>query len=135
MADYTFTATNVAWVSGSRVTTKVAAETLTAGQIIYINADGAVAKADANASGKKDVAGIALNACGAGQPAVYQTSGEISFGSGTFTTADIVIPSATAGGLCPSSDLTTGMQPGVVGFAQNSGTLTLVLSNGTGITR
>lgn len=126
MADYSITAANVAKVSGDSETI-TAGEALTAGQAVYVNAsDGKIYKADANATGKDAAVGIALNAASAGQPVTVQKTGSITFG-GSGAVGDIVCLSATAGGMCPSGDLTTGDKVTPIGVLLTATSLVILL--------
>jgi hypothetical protein len=69
MADLTVTAAQVSPIFPrfAEIYPFVAAETITAGQAVYLTTAGKVGVADANASGKQQSRGIALNGGGAGQ--------------------------------------------------------------------
>lgn len=68
MADLTVTAANVGLVDPlhAEVYSFVAAETITAGQVVFLDTNGKVQLADANAAGEQQARGIALNGGGAG---------------------------------------------------------------------
>jgi len=66
MTDIVVTAAKVASNTGTLTRSYIAAETITAGQAVYKLAAGTVGVADANASGKQQYRGIALNGGGAG---------------------------------------------------------------------
>ncbi len=69
MADIVVTAARVApiWPNKCEIYSYEAAETITKGQALYFTSAGKVGVADANASGKQQFRGIALNGGGAGQ--------------------------------------------------------------------
>lgn len=69
MADITVTAANVgrAYPDRDEAFDLIAAETITAGQIVYQNSAGKAALADGSATGTAQVRGIALNGGRAGQ--------------------------------------------------------------------
>jgi hypothetical protein len=69
MADLTVTAAQVALVrpDEARVRSYIAGVTITAGQAVYLASTGKAGVADADASGKEQFRGIALNGGGAGQ--------------------------------------------------------------------
>jgi hypothetical protein len=69
MADITVTAAKVGVCDPMKaeIYPFVAAETITAGQAVFVDSNGKVQLADANASGEQQCAGIALNGGGAGQ--------------------------------------------------------------------
>ena len=125
-ADVSVTATNV------RVSTSGAAqimpgtfgETITAGQVVYQSStDAKFYLADVNVSGKTEIAGIAINGGAAGQPALICTE-DPNFTPGfTLTMATpVYVASATAGGIAPSADITTGWFATVLMVAKNTTT-------------
>lgn len=69
MADLTVTAAQVAacFPKQAEIYTFKAAETITAGQAVYLTSSGTVGLCDTNAAGKQQFRGIALNGGGAGQ--------------------------------------------------------------------
>lgn len=69
MSDITLTASRIAAVHPrfAEIYDFVAAATITAGQIVYLNSDGKLGVADANGSGTLQPLGVALNGGGAGQ--------------------------------------------------------------------
>ena len=69
MADITVTAAKVGVCDPlkAEIFPFEAAETITAGQAVFVDTNGKIQLADANASGEQQCAGIALNGGGAGQ--------------------------------------------------------------------
>lgn len=65
------------WPLEAEIRTRIAAEALTAGQSVYINSNGKVAKTDASSAGTTVFRGIALQSVGAGQAVDVQIDGEI----------------------------------------------------------
>lgn len=131
-ADITVTATSVTRSTGEQ-TTYLAGETITAGQCVYVETDGKVWKSDSNASGKKDLLGIALNGGAVNQPIIVQTSGTIAIG-GTVTVGTIYVVSATAGGIAPHTDLATGWDVIIIGVGATSSTISLdIFDSGTAV--
>lgn len=130
-ADLSITTTSVAEGTGARKTTGTAGEAITIGQSLYYNStDSKWYKADANATGKDAVAGIALStAAAAGQPVVVQTEGQITIGA-TVAIGTIYVQSATAGGICPSTDLVTGMKTAIIGIAVTAAIIDLEFNAG-----
>lgn len=61
MTDITVTAAKVAKQADTKTRSFIAAETITAGQALYMLTTGTVGVADANSSGKEQFCGIALN--------------------------------------------------------------------------
>jgi hypothetical protein len=71
------TATLVAKNQGTLTRSYIAAETITAGQAVYKLAAGTVGVADANASGKQQYRGIAINGGAAGVPIMVAYFGPV----------------------------------------------------------
>lgn len=125
MADISITAANVVRVSGEQVS-GVAGATITAGQPVYLDSTTSTyLLSDANASGKDAVSGIALNGAAAGQPLVVAKSGSVLTIGATVVVGTIYVLSATAGGICPASDLATGHKTTVLGVATTAARLQL----------
>lgn len=112
----------------------VAGAVITAGQPVYIDtANSNVLKpADANASAlTSTVAGIALNGGSTGQPITYVYEDATFTPGGTLTVGQIYCLSATAGGIAPVADLTTGDYPVVLFIAKTTTTAVLKIVRGT----
>ena len=79
MADIALTAAQIAPVypHQAEIYDMVAAETITAGQAVYLTSAGKAGVADANASGKQQVRGIALSGAGAGQAVSVLVRGHV----------------------------------------------------------
>ncbi len=126
MADISITAANVVGQGGAKTTSGVAGAAVTAGQVGYLDATTGTWKlADNNSAtaAARSPQGIFLNSAASGQPVKVATSGPVTIG-GTLTAGVAYYLSATAGGICPVADLTTGHYPTIVGIA----TSTTVLS-------
>ena len=80
MADITVTAAQVAalFPDKAEIVDMIAAEAITAGLAVYQDANGKAGIADANASGKQQFRGIALNAAGAGQAVSVLVRGHVA---------------------------------------------------------
>ena len=118
MADLSITAASVIPSANARRISRVAASTITAGQVVYQLAAGTVALADANgASPLFNVFGIAENGGGAGQRISIVTEDPAFALGATVAVGDVVILSATAGGIAPVADATTGHYVTVLGVA------------------
>jgi hypothetical protein len=118
MADLTVTAASVLWTSGNK-TSGVAGEALTAGQSVYLKAsDSKIWKAQCDGtSAEAEAVGVALHAAGANQPIVYATQGSvINIGATTAKTTTYMV-SATAGGVAPQADLTSGQYITRLGYS------------------
>lgn len=134
MADLTITATSVVNVSGT-VVAGILGETVTAGQTVYLKASDSrywLAQADGTAA-EADVKGIALNGGAAGQYVAVCESGAITIGATTAKNTTYV-QSSSGGGICPTSDLTTGWFHTRIGYATSSGGAFVVDRRATGVT-
>lgn len=80
MSDITVTAAKVGAIfpDKAEIYDFIAGATITAGQPVYVASTGKVSPADANASGKEQVRGIALNGGGAGQAISVLKKGHVS---------------------------------------------------------
>jgi hypothetical protein len=131
MADITITAANVVAGASAQYYDTTAGATITAGQTVYIDAsDSNKAKlADANASSTTaTVKGVALNGASSGQPVKIQTSGSLTIGA-TITSGGVYVQSATAGGIAPVADLTTGWRTSIIGIGTSTSVLKLFVNN------
>lgn len=132
MADISVTAANVG-IKGPCVLKSVqVGENVTQGQSGYFNVgDTLYCKADANASAATAAAkGVFLSAASANGWAVFAETGAINPGA-TLTVGETYFVSATAGGIAPSGDVTTGWHPRLLGQATAADTLVLAPSGGT----
>lgn len=106
MADIAQTAANVLASSTASTTEGIAGEAITAGQPVYKDSStGKLLLADANVLAKINVIGIALHGAALNQPLKYVTKdAQLTLG-GTIAAGDMIILSATPGGICPVADL------------------------------
>lgn len=136
MADLTITPANVA-LAGSGASTQIvqAGEAVTQGEPLYKSAaDDKYYLADANASSATaDVLGIALTPAATDGYLVMQKSGPINLGA-TLTANETYVVSATAGGIAPIGDLTTGDYTSIIGVANTTSKLTIDLHK-TGVAK
>ena len=111
-ADVSVTAANVrVSTSGdAQIMPGTFGETVTAGQVLYQSStDARFYLADVNVAGKTVIAGIAINGGAAGQPALVCTEDpNFTPGFTLSTSAPFYVASATAGGIAPVGDVTTG---------------------------
>jgi hypothetical protein len=122
-ADLTITAANVVPGANATLTRGTAGATITAGQLVYYDSAARTYKlADANASATTAaVIGLAANGASAGQPlTVIIEDDDLTVGATLSTSAPVYILSATAGGIAPVADLTTGWYPAVVLVAKST---------------
>lgn len=97
--------------------TRLAAETITAGQSLYAPASTTCGLADSDAAGKTTVIGVALNGGATGQPIVYaKTGGTITLGATMVAGLDYYL-SATAGGIEVVAGVTSGCRKVRIGYA------------------
>lgn len=131
MSDLSITVANCVNINAP-TRTKIATETITQGQPVYLASASTVGKADNNAAGKTTVEGIALNPCTAGQPCTYAygTGGTYSITLGVTSTAGLDhYLSSNAGGICPVGDVTSGMRKFRVGYFSTTTTFQLDLKD------
>lgn len=110
MADITLTAANIARVfpRADEVFTVTLAETVTKGQILYQLSTGLFGVADANASGKQQARGVALEGGGAGQAVLILKRGVVAGFNVSGLDADVpVYLSDTAGALADGNGTMT----------------------------
>lgn len=119
MADISITAASVIPSANAELYRKTAAATITAGQVVYLLANGTVGLADANgASPLYNVFGIAVTGGGAGQViTVCRKDAALVIGA-TLVIGDTLWLSATPGGITSTAaDIVTGMFNTVLGVA------------------
>jgi hypothetical protein len=97
------TVANVARNQGTLTRSYIAAETITAGQAVYKLAAGTVGVADANASGKQQYRGIAINGGAAGVPIMVAYFGPVEGFTFTQDVDTFIYLSDTAGELADSN--------------------------------
>lgn len=126
-ADLSITATNVIPSSAAVIQTGTAGEALTAGQLVYKKAtDRKFYKADCDSATAevRDCYGIAVTSSGAGAPvSVVIEDPSLQIAASGLTNGTIYILSATAGGLAPAADATTGWYVTVVAVAKSATTI------------
>lgn len=120
MADYTITPANVTLVSTSvhklNIGRHNAGVAIDAGEHCYLDANNLWQLVDANASTAHGLErGVAYSSAGAGQPLSVCIRGTLDFAGTTFTAGIPVFASANAGGLAPSTDLTSTWYPFYIG--------------------
>jgi len=133
MADLSITAANVGVTSGAVIELVQVGESVTQGQPAYKKAlDGLYYKADANASSATAAAlGVFLTPASTSGYALIVKSGSYLAGA-TLTVGETYVVSATAGGIAPLSDVTTGWYVTILGVASSASTLALdIVRSGT----
>ena len=134
MADISITAASVLASATALTASGVAGATILAGQTLYIDtANSNVLKlADSNASAlTATVCGIALHGAASGQPIKYVYEDSTFTPGATLTVGQTFAASATAGGIAPIADLTTGDYPAVLFVAKTASTAVLRILRGT----
>jgi hypothetical protein len=135
MADVTVTAAEVLPDAGTQTIQGILGATVTAGQTVYLDASTNTWKlADANASAlTANCKGIAMNGGVAGQPVTVCNGGTLDPGF-TVTVGTVYVLSATAGGIAPADDLTTGMYTTILGVGITASQLKLqILASGVAV--
>lgn len=131
MADLSITAANVAAGANANIEHGIFGEAVTQGQPVYREGSTGkykLADADSPTEEVRQVRGIALNAGAAGQPAAIMLPGaDINLGA-TLAAGTAYYLSATAGGICPVGDLTTGDYFCLLGVAKSTSLLALEIA-------
>jgi hypothetical protein len=127
MADITITAANVLQGDNARIQNGFAGATITAGQVVYLDAADQrfkLADSDSATVAARAPVGFAMNGASAGQPLGVQTFGSLTIG-GTLTPGVTYYLSDEPGAICPFADLATGDFPVSVGIAKTASVLTI----------
>ena len=129
MADIVVTAARVApiWPNKCEIYSYEAAETITKGQALYFTSAGKVGVADANASGKQQFRGIALNGGGAGQTIDLLKKGAVAGYTVTSQAYDAPLYQSDTVGAMADAAGTMSVNVGRVIPMNDSGTLTKVV--------
>lgn len=125
MPDLSITAGNVAPGNNASIAHGTAGATITAGQAVYFDESDSkykLADCDSASAAARSPAGIALNAASDDQPIAVLKSGRVTIGA-TLTAGVAYYLSATAGGICPVGDLSTGDYPVLIGIAESASVL------------
>jgi hypothetical protein len=134
MSDLTITVASVAPHTGANypsiLARGTAGATITAGQSLYLDSATSTLKlADADLSTAAAYGvGIAMHAALSGQPIQYITGGFFTPGA-TLTKGGVYTVSATAGGICPIADLTTGAHPCILFYAISTTVAFVIVAN------
>jgi hypothetical protein len=126
MADLSITAASVVAGQGAVIENGIAGAAITAGQWVYLDSTttGRYQLADNNSAtaAARVARGVALNGAANGQPLAIAKGGPVTIGA-TLTPGVAYYLSATAGGICPVADLTTGSYPCLLGMAVSASVL------------
>jgi hypothetical protein len=135
MADLSITAGSVVPSSSATKVNGKAGEAINAGQTVFLDttASNTYKLADGNDSTKMPVAGIAGNTAGTGQALqVITADPALTIGSHGLGNGIPLFQSATAGGICPFADLSTGNKTTCVAVTATNTTVWFGLVGGTG---
>lgn len=127
MADLTITAANVLKGSNAVFATGIAGDTITAGQVLYLDSTtGKYKLADSDSATEAARKGgyIALNGASDGQPIAVMREGDVTIGA-TLTAGTTYYLSDTPGGIAPIADLATGDYYCIVGIAKSASILSV----------
>jgi hypothetical protein len=122
MADLTITAANVVAGSGAKKVSGTAGATVTAGQVVYLDAaDGKykLADCDSSTAAVRSPAGVALHGASNNQPLTICTSGPVTIGA-TMTAGVTYYLSPNPGGIAPVADILGGDFPVIMGIATSA---------------
>jgi hypothetical protein len=126
-ADLSITGTAVIPSASAVIVQSTAGEAITRGQLVYKKAsDRKIYKADCDSATAevRDVVGIAVTDSSAGGPIAYVTEDpDLAIAASGLTNGTIYLLSATAGGLAPAADATTGWRVTVVAVAKSATTI------------
>lgn len=133
MADLSITAANVGVRGRAAIEIVQVGEAVTQGQPAYFkDSDQKYYRTDANASAEAaEAVGVFLSAASTDGFALLAKSGPINLGA-TLTAGETYVVSATAGGIAPIADATTGWYVTILGVASSSSQLELKI-NTTGV--
>ncbi len=128
MADLALTAAQIAVAhpSSAKIFAFIAAETITAGQICYVDTAGKLAAADANAAGEQQARVMALNGAGAGQAVDGLKEGHV-YGFTISQAYDAPIFLSDTVGLLADAAGTLEVPMGIVTSLTNGSTITKIL--------
>ena len=132
MTDLTQTAANVQSGNGATLQRKDAAETITAGESVYVDSNNQLALCENdNSAVEANAGGIAVNGGAAGQPVTYQTGGRINVGAALVAGETYVI-GAVFGAIAPVADVAASEFSTILGIAISTSELEMSL-NASGI--
>ncbi len=125
-SDLTITATSVVPSTNAIIRNSVAGAVITAGKLVYKSATDQklyTADGDSATAGVRDCVGIAVTTAGIGAPCYYVIEDPALVIGATVVNGTIYVLSATAGGIAPAADLTTGWYATVVAVGTSTTTV------------
>lgn len=130
MAELSITAADVRGES-AYMQRGTAGAAITAGQVVYKDANNLLQLSDANNTSADEVVGIALHTSAANQPLVYVTGGNLTVNA-VLTAGNRYIVGTTAGSIAAIADSTTGWRVMDIGYATTTTNLVLDITD-TGV--
>ncbi len=125
MTDLVVTVADVLEGAGANKKTGVAGATITQGMALFQNGSSQLVGAEKDVDALTAAAvGIALSGAEAGQPCVFQASGEIDVGA-TLVVGETYVVGAAAGGIAPIADVIASEFSTILGIARAAGVLKL----------
>jgi len=131
MADVSITAANVVRGTNSKIKQGTLGATVTAGQLVYLDAADnryKLTDGDSATAAARVVDGIALNGGASGQPVVVHYEGPITIG-GTIVKGTVYAMSDVAGAIRPIADNASGDYVTTIGIALTSAILDVKIHN------
>lgn len=125
-ADLSITATSVVPSANAIIRNAVAGAVITAGKMVYKSSTDNklyLADGDSASAGTRDCVGIAVTTAGIGAPCYFVIEDPALVIGATVTNGTIYVLSATAGGIAPAADLTTGWYATIVAVGTSSTTV------------
>jgi hypothetical protein len=127
MANLTITVSNIDWVSGPKGTYD-AAETITAGDLLYQATSTTVGVAANSDTAKDTVIGIALNDGTTGHPITYAKENAV-VGFGAILTVGVYYVLSTAGLISPMTDAATSDYMAYIGYGLTTSNMKVKIVN------
>lgn len=131
MTDIAITAANVVAGATATIARGIAAATITAGQILYLDPTTGkygLADTDSATAAVRFVAGVALHGASANQPISLVTAGPVTIGAAILAGV-FYYASGTPGGICPVADVAAGDYPSVIGYGISTTVLMVKIDN------
>lgn len=125
-SDLSITAANVTPSVNAITRTATAGAAITAGKLVYKSSTDQklyLAQANSGSSDVRNVVGIAIVSAAIGAPCAYVTEDPALVIGGTTANGTVYVLSATAGGIAPLADATTGWYPTVIAVGTSTTTV------------
>jgi len=121
--DLSITSTSVVPGANAVIRDAIAGAAITAGKVVYKSStDGKIylADCDSGTSAVRDAVGIAINTAATGSRVTYVIEDDDLTIGATVSNGTVYVLSATAGGIAPLADATTGWYPTVIAVGKSS---------------